>query len=486
MSSNATNNLRKIVVIFDPAAARVWQVDLLQRLRAANYRVGVRHDPVAENTGHRLDLVLALEARRFDTGLATRVPSPPPDPIEEPDLLIDLTGQVGHGSSPRLGLAFNGQPSFAEGLSQMLATGELPVVTTTLAGKTVGIARPMLSDLTWLTRASNDMLAGAISLVEQGVARFFAGVLAPVETPAAGPAVSGFLRHYVPHLAGRVAGRLGQKLRRGRPFYWQTAFRISDGADIAATTCLDGLPFTTLEDDGQRFYADPFVVKHNGQIHLFVEEYPYATGRGVISVATLGADGRFGAPRVILEEPYHLSYPQVFSHGGEMYMLPESGGARRLVLYRATSFPDRWEVDTVLMDDLDINDATLLQRDGRYWLFGTERRGSGSASDTLVVFYAPELRGPWSPHRLNPIAIDRSAARPGGAFIERDGRTFLPLQDGQDSYGGGLGLAELLRLDDDAVVLGAPVPIRAGAAWARKGIHTLNRAAGVEVVDSAG
>lgn len=486
MSSIATNNLRKIVVIFDPATVRVWQIELLQRLRAANYRVGVRHSPGAGNTHHRLDLVLALEARRFGTGLATRVPPPLPDPIDEPDFLIDLTGQGGDAPSPMLGLAFNGRPAFAEGLSQMLATGELPVITAALAGNTVGIARPMLSDLTWLTRASNDMLAGAISLVEQGVARFFAGALAPVEAPAAGPAVSGFLRHYLPHMAGSLAVRLVQRLTRRRPFYWQTAYRVAGGADIAATTCLDGNPFTTLEDDGQRFYADPFVVEHNGQTCLFVEEYPYATGRGVISVATLGADGRFGVPRVILEEPYHLSYPQVFSHGGEMYMLPESGGARRLVLYRAASFPDRWEVDTVLMDDLDINDATLLQRDGRYWLFGTERRGSGSASDTLVVFSAPSLRGPWSPHGLNPIAIDRSAARPGGAFIERDGRTFLPLQDGQDSYGGGLGLTELLRLDDDAVVLGPPVPIRAGAAWARKGIHTLNRAAGIEVVDSAG
>ncbi len=486
MSSNATNNLRKIVVIFDPAATRAWQVELLQRLRVANYRVGVRHSCVAENTRHRLDLVLALEARRFGTGLAGRAAAPPPDPIDEPDLLIDLTGQVGDEPSPTLGLVFNGRPGFVQGLSQMLATGELPVVTTTLAGKTVGIARPMLSDRLWLTRAGNEILSGAISLVGQSVARFFAGALAPLEAPVAGRPVSGFFLHYVPHLAGSVARRLGQKLKRVRPFYWQTAYRISDGADIAATTCLDGSPFTTLEDDGQRFYADPFVVEHNGQTCLFVEEYPYATGRGVISVATLGADGRFGVPRVILEEPYHLSYPQVFSHGGEMYMLPESGGARRLVLYRAASFPDQWEVDTVLMDDLDINDATLLQRDGRYWLFGTERRGSGSASDTLVVFSAPELRGPWRPHRLNPIAIDRSAARPGGAFIERDGRIFLPLQDGQDSYGGGLGLAELLRLDDDAVVLGAPVPIRAGAAWARKGIHTLNRAAGVEVVDSAG
>jgi hypothetical protein len=430
--------------------------------------------------------MLAIEARRFGASLADRTPPPPSEPIEQPQLLIDLTGQVGAAQVPVLRLAFNGQPRFVDGLSQMLATGKLPVVTTLLAEGTVGIARPMLADRLWLTRVSTDILAGAISLVEQSVARHFAGLLVPIETPPAEPAVSGFLRHYLPHLAGGLAERLWHKLARRRPFYWQTAFRIIDGAGVVEGTALDGAPFTVLEDDGQRFYADPFVVEHKGATFLFVEEYPYATGKGIISVARLGADGRFGVPRTVIEEPYHLSYPQVFSQGGEMFMLPESGGARRLVLYRAVAFPDLWEIDTLLMEGRDINDATLLQREGRFWLFGTERRGSGSASDTLVVFSAPQLRGPWAPHRLNPIVIDRSAARPGGAFIERDGRTFLPVQDGRESYGGGLGLAELLRLDDDAVVFAPPVPIRGGTAWPRRGIHTLNRAGRVEVVDSAG
>nr|WP_295886645.1 hypothetical protein [uncultured Devosia sp.] len=477
--------MHKIVIICDPAATRMWQVELLQRLQGAGYRVGIRHGSAGEAAHHRLDRVLTIEAKRFGAGLAQLVSPPPLDPIDEPQLLIDLAGSAQTEQVPVLRLAFNGRVRFADGLSQMLATNTLPVVTTMLAEQTVGIARPMLSDRLWLTRASNDILAGAISLVEQSVARFFAGALAAVEVPAAEPAVPGFFRHYLPQLAAGLALRFRQKLTRTRPFYWQTAFRISEGAGVAERAALEGAPFTTLEDDGQRFYADPFVVEHDGATFLFVEEYPYATGKGVISVARLGPDGRFGVPKVVVEEPYHLSYPQVFSHGGDMFMLPESGGARRLVLYQAVSFPDLWVVDTVLLDDTDINDATLLERDGRFWLFGTERRGAGSASDTLVVFSAPALRGPWVPHRLNPIAIDRSAARPGGAFVERDGRTFLPMQDGRDSYGGGLGLAELLRLDDDAVIFAAPVPIRPGGAWPGRKIHTLNRAAGVEVVDSA-
>ncbi|TIW90963.1 MAG: hypothetical protein E5V57_32935, partial [Mesorhizobium sp.] len=192
------------------------------------------------------------------------------------------------------------------------------------------------------------------------------------------------------------------------------------------------------------FYADPFVLERDGRHYLFVEEFPYATGRGVISVAELGEDGTFGVPRVVLEEMHHLSYPQVFAQAGEIFMIPESGAARELVLYRAAQFPDRWVRDTVLMTDKDFNDATLLELDGRFWLLGTERFGYGSASDTMTVYSAPSLRGPWVAHALNPIAVDHSAARPGGAFIRQGDAVVLPVQNGSKAYGGGLGL---MRLD---------------------------------------
>jgi hypothetical protein len=167
-------------------------------------------------------------------------------------------------------------------------------------------------------------------------------------------------------------------------------------------------------------------------------------------------------------------------------MIPESGGARELVLYRAERFPDRWVRDTVLMKERDFNDATLLEVDGRFWLTGTERFGYGSASDTMAVYSAPSLRGPWAAHALNPIVIDHSAARPGGAFIRQGAAFDLPVQNGSRAYGGGLGLMRLERLDDTGVRFASPRPIRPGPAWDRTGIHTLNRSGRLEVVDSAG
>lgn len=205
----------------------------------------------------------------------------------------------------------------------------------------------------------------------------------------------------------------------------------------------------------------------------------------MISVAELGPDGRFGTPRVVLEEPRHLSYPQVFRREGAIFMIPESSGAKELALYRCERFPDVWRRDTVLLENTDINDATLLARDNGYWLVGTARMGQGSSSDTMVVYGASSLRGPWTPHRRNPIRIDRSAARPGGRFIDLgNGRFALPVQDGSVTYGGALGLMELVRIDDEDVVWGPVQPIVPGSAWPGRNIHTLNRAGSLEVVDS--
>ena len=57
------------------------------------------------------------------------------------------------------------------------------------------------------------------------------------------------------------------------------------------------------------------------------------------------------------------------------------------------------------------------------------------------------------------------------------------MQDGTLGYGGGLGLADLLRLDEEAVEFSQPVPLLQANNWAYPKIHTLNRAGRLEVID---
>ena len=477
-----------ILVVCQLSSASRWEAELLSRLQGAGHAVSTRRVSSPTSVPAGLNSVLALEGLRFGSSLASpSIPLPPID-LGPPDLVIDLTGTAPADGIPMLALEFCGQNGFAAGAAAMLASRQLPDIIARLDGVAVSRARPMLGDRVWLSRMGDDMLAGAGSLVLQCVARFFAGRLKPIDVDLP-PRRSdtGFIGRYVARLGSGLAGRLMRKLKPGqRPFYWQVAYRLIDGPGIAETGRLDGPAFSVLPDDGERFYADPFVIEDRGRHFLFVEEFPYERGRGVISVAELGDDGTFGRPGIVIEEPHHLSYPQVFAQDGEIFMIPESSAAREVVLYRALQFPDRWVREAVLIHGRDFNDATLLASGGRFWLLGTERFGHGSASDTMTVYSSDDLRGPWEPHRLNPITIDRSAARPGGAFIHRDGRVILPVQDGTEAYGGGLGLMDLVRLDEDDVVFAPPRPIGPGDAWMRAGIHTLNRVGRLEVIDSAG
>ncbi|RYE40449.1 MAG: hypothetical protein EOP21_09575 [Hyphomicrobiales bacterium] len=298
--------------------------------------------------------------------------------------------------------------NLAAGLARMIARQELPEIVAWLDGVAVGRARPMIGDRVWLSNGASDLLAGAVGLIEQCVARYEAGLLATLPEPVRLPrqrSGSDLLLRYLPNLIGGLVRRRIRRLRN-RPFYWQTAYRRVEGQGVVEEGALSGAPFALLPDDGKRFFADPFVIEREGRTFLFVEEFPYALARGVISVAELGEDGRFGLPRQVLVEPHHLSYPQVFELGGEVWMIPETSSAGQVVLYRAEQFPDRWVRHATLIADREISDATLLERDGRFWLFGTERHSQGNPSDTMVVFSADRLEGPWLPHPMNPVLID--------------------------------------------------------------------------------
>jgi hypothetical protein len=269
---------------------------------------------------------------------------------------------------------------------------------------------------------------------------------------------------------------------RYRQAHWRVGYRFIDGPGVVEMGEV-GTGWSILPDTTERFYADPFPFDWQGQHFIFVEDYSHATRKAKISVVAFDADGNPGEPRPVIEEDWHLSYPQVFERDGTIWMLPEASSSGKLTLYRATAFPNDWVAEAVLINERELSDATLLDHDGRLWLFATERDGHGSTSDTLVVFHAPELTGPWQPHRANPILIDRRMARPGGAFIHLGGRIVLPVQDGTLGYGGNLGLAEIQALDEGTVQFLPPRPVLSRGDWPYPRVHTLNRAGRLEVVD---
>lgn len=324
------------------------------------------------------------------------------------------------------------------------------------------------------SRALEQVLWRVISLTADAVER-----LPQMRAEASAGAAGGVL---LPMLGG-LAGKVWDRLRPGgqRPNHWRIAYRrVAD--DGARPGVWPPPELKILPDDGRRFYADPVPFAHEGRHYIFFEDYPYATGKGVIGCVEVYEDGQTSAPRTVLEQPFHLSYPFLLRHAGEIYMMPEMGAAGRVQLFRADPFPDRWVPDRVLLDDCCAADATVVRHGGRWWLFATTYGDGGSTWDQLRLFHAPDLFGPWQPHTLNPVLVDAGAARPAGAMWIEDGTLMRVAQDCREGYGRALAICRVDRIDSNHFE--QTVIERLGPFGKRAdGTHTYFRAEGLEVVD---
>ena len=195
------------------------------------------------------------------------------------------------------------------------------------------------------------------------------------------------------------------------------------------------------------FWADPFLMKKQETTYLFFEEYVYKTQRGRISYAIMNANGEIGEPQVALERPYHLSYPFIFEHRGEFYMIPETAQNRAIEVYRCLRFPDQWEYHKTIMPSVQAVDTTLFQHSLRWWMFVNIAHEGGSTWDELHLFYTDDpLSTDWTPHPMYPVVSDVRSARPAGRIFRRDGRLIRPSQDSSLRYGYALNFNSITKL----------------------------------------
>jgi hypothetical protein len=236
--------------------------------------------------------------------------------------------------------------------------------------------------------------------------------------------------------------RVERTLRRWSREQWVLLYAFGEAAPE------DNRSFKTLVPPKDRYWADPHVVARDGHYYVFVEEYLYATDRGHLSVLELDANGTYKPPVPIIERPYHLSYPHVFSWRGELYLVPESKQNRSIEVYRCTQFPYVWEPAAVLMHNVEAVDTTLLEHGGRWWLFANMVENAGASSwDELFLFSADSpLSDHWVPHPLNPVISDVKCARPAGRIFTRNGRLYRPSQNCSHRYGYGFNISEITEL----------------------------------------
>jgi hypothetical protein len=222
------------------------------------------------------------------------------------------------------------------------------------------------------------------------------------------------------------------------------------------------------------YVADPFLVHVGSTWNLFFEILNWKRGgrRGEIALATSRDGKRFTYQGIVLAEPFHLSFPYVFTSGSDQYMIPESSAAGAVRLYRADPFPHRWVLVKTLLAGPVHYDNCVFQHDGRWWILTHTDTRAG----TLRLFQAPELTGPWSEHPRSPVvAADARIARPAGRVVSMSGRLLRFAQDCRMAYGSSVSALEITRLTateyEERVLPGTPVLAGSGQGWNALGMH---------------
>jgi hypothetical protein len=247
-------------------------------------------------------------------------------------------------------------------------------------------------------------------------------------------------------------------------------------------TAPDGVknPVLTAEhvtDVSATFVADPFMVHVDNLWHMFFEVMNWRSGKGEIALATSSDGLTWKYSQVVLAEEFHLSYPYVFEWEQEHYLIPESYQAGAIRLYRARRFPTEWALVRVLVDGPHLADASLLRHAERWWLF--VENSPEQRHDTLRLYWADHLLGPWVEHRQRPlIAGDAHVARPAGRMLSVGGRVVRFAQNCEPEYGTDVRAFEVTELTPHSYherpVGAGPVLGPSGSGWNSKGMHHID------------
>jgi hypothetical protein len=224
--------------------------------------------------------------------------------------------------------------------------------------------------------------------------------------------------------------------------------------------------------------ADPFMLRRNHTWYMFFEVMNQQTRRGEIALASSENGVQWTYQQVVLAEPFHLSYPYVFQWADDYYMVPESYQARSIRLYKALHFPTHWLYVATLLSGGIFLDSSLFFYDDTWWLF-TETNADPLKWDTLRLYYAPDLLGPWLEHRHRPIVKGNARiARPAGRVLVHNNSIIRYAQDCYPIYGTQVRAFELLELTPtryaEREMPESPVLAASGAGWNESGMHHID------------
>jgi len=266
--------------------------------------------------------------------------------------------------------------------------------------------------------------------------------------------------------------------RKGRQ--WFVAMRPNTGKSIEDPARVDLAGFEEIPmPAGVDQMADPFLFESEGRSQLFFEALRKNDARGRLATIEIAGDGSRSEMEVVLERPYHLSYPCVFASDGDVFLMPETSGAKRVDIYRFVRFPSSVELVCSPVEGTNLVDTTPVRIDDRWYFFTT----TPEPFMETFLFSSCRLDGPWELHPANPVSTSVGSCRSAGHLFWKNGRLFRPTQDCSVRYGYAIVVNEVTRLTKDEFEERAVARIRPIWKPGLLGTHTWNESPTLQVID---
>lgn len=187
--------------------------------------------------------------------------------------------------------------------------------------------------------------------------------------------------------------------------------------------------------------ADPFLFVHNDELFLFYEEKS-ELNEGVIKAYKTSDLKVWHDLGLILVETCHLSFPFVFRHENDIFMMPETFDYESLSLYRFDDFPYGCTLNRNLMSGAHFIDSHIFKQDDTYFLF------TNTTNCELRLFYSVDLID-WTIHPMSPIVEGNKFSRSAGSIVKVNGKKYRVAQDTSSIYGENFHVFEINKLSID-------------------------------------
>ena len=201
---------------------------------------------------------------------------------------------------------------------------------------------------------------------------------------------------------------------------WYTAYR-SFNSDTVFNICYS---------PANEYCADPFLISDNNKTYIFCEQYRMDRRKGCIGYYEF-VDGVPVNKGIIIERPYHMSYPCVFKYNDEYYMIPETGENKTVEVYKADEFPYKWTLYKVLLSGKAYVDTTVIISNNCPVMVTYCSDQDGYSLEKY------EISKDFSSVRLTcKKRYPENTGRGAGAFFTRsDGSLIRPSQNCRSAYG---------------------------------------------------